>query len=204
MTLRAYLIPINEVTNPRGQSLRVPKYFPIGGGAQSPIAGLEGLDIAGEDDFGLQPTMLVVADVTPAQHGVLAGQPDVVSVPADISQNISAAALPTVQNELEALNIPGNWVTTSNTYQQVLHFVMACFQFAGRFVALTGLDIYAGNVTLNTQFNQLPAAARNGLQATATDMGLSTAGITGTSTVRDILQSVANQLPPYSLGGLSI
>lgn len=201
MTVRAYLLPIVNVTDARGHVLRVPKYFQEPG--QAPLAGLEGLDVIGSNDFGLQPTMLVVADVTPAQHTVLSTQGDVTSIPADITQTISTTALATVKSNLEALNLPAQWVTTSNTYAQVLHAVMGIFQFAGRFVALTGIDPFSGGVTLDTRFNQLSQAVQNGITNTAADQGLSTAGLTPTSTLRQILKSIADQYPPFVVGGLT-
>lgn len=200
MTVRVYLIPIVTVTDSRGHSLRVPKYFAAPG--QTAIAGLEGLSFTGSD-FGLEPVMMVVADVTPSQHTVLSTQSDVLALPADTTQLISAIALPTVTSSLEALKLPATWVTTANTYQQVLHVVLAIFQFAGRFQTLTGLSPFGGGFTLNSTISQLPAAARNGLTATAVDMGLSTAGVTGATTIRVMLLNVANQLPAYTIGGLT-
>lgn len=179
--------------------LRVSKYLAASG--QAALAGLEGLDYSGSD-FGLEPTMLVVANVSPAQHTILIAQLDVTALPVDTTQAIGAGALATVKANLEALKLPAAWVTTANTYQQVLHVVLAIFQFAGRFAALTGLDPFAGGFTLDSTVSQLPLAARNGLTATAVDMGLSTAGVTGATTLRAMLKSVADQLPAYQFGGL--
>jgi hypothetical protein len=200
MTVRVYLLPAVTVTDARGHVLRVPKYFAEPG--QLPLAGLEDVP-ATSNDFGLQPTMLVVADVTPAQHTLLSTQGDVTAIPADITQNVSTTALATVKANLEALSLPAGWVTTTNTYSQVLHAVMAIFQFAGRFQALTGLSPFNGGATLDTRFNQLSQTVQDGIVNTAADMGLSTAGLTPTTTLRQILKSIADQFPPFTVGPLT-
>lgn len=198
--MRLYVVPLVTATS-RGLIIRNPKYFAAPGQTAAP--GLEGVNFVGSP-YGREDVMVVAVNVTPAQHTVLADETDVLALPPDVTQNISALALTTVQNALENLKLPAQWVTTANTYQEVLHAVLAIFQFAQKFNEFTGLSPFAGNVTLDTTYGQLGQTAKQGLQDTAAWFHLDTSGITGSTKIRTILKSIADQMPPISIGGFSL
>lgn len=157
-------------------------------------------------DFGLEPVMLVGADVTNDQHLSISANIDVVSIPANIDATISALALTQVQNALEGMNIPANWVTTAMTYRFVLRVVVGMFQFAQRYQGLGGGRLFGTGISLGTQFNQLPAAVRSRLIETAESFGYDTSSLSGNSTIRQILKFLGDQWGSKSivLGGITI
>jgi hypothetical protein len=96
-TPRVYLIPTTGtggVVNSAPDPVR-PKYVRE--------AGLSYLQVT----YGRQPVALVFTDVTAGQHTALAANGDVVAIPANIDTTVGAN-LATVQNALEALNIPAD------------------------------------------------------------------------------------------------
>lgn len=201
MAVRFYLIPIEETTAPDGSSARGPKYFTWHRDPDPPalMAG-----VASEiRDFGLEPTALCAADVTPAQNATLAALPDVTVIPANLDNNIGAANLATVQAALENLHIPADAIAAATTYRQVVRGVLAIFAVAQRFNALSG-RLFPAGITLSTQLSDLSANVRGQLQEAATELGYSYAGLTLTSTLRDVLKALANQQAPQTMLGVTI
>lgn len=154
-------------------------------------------------DYGLEDALLVGLNVTDQQHSDLTLNSDVISIPPDIDSTIGLTALTTVQNKMEGMHIPATWVTTSHTYRQVIAVVGRLFQFMGRFHAVNLITLFESGVTLDTRINQLTQIQRNRLTSTATQFGIDTSGITGTTTIRQALKSVADQMPPFSLEGIT-
>lgn len=151
-------------------------------------------------DYGMEDCYLLVVDVTPEEHTSLNAQTDVLAVPSPLSSNVSAAALSVVQSRLESMNIPGNWVTTSHTYLQVLKTARRVIVFMQKFRALSGIRLFNGN-TLATRWNQLDEATRQRLRDAADALGLDYSGVTNTMTMRQILKLIADQLPDSTFGG---
>jgi hypothetical protein len=183
--IRYYLVNVVPVVRggvevPNSQTA---EYFGV------PQAGVE----AAYMSFGNEGTMLVCADTDAATHAIFAALPRVIQLPADLDQNLSAGAVNTVEAALEARNIPAHWVSTSLTYRQVLRVVAGMFQFAQVYHAQHTLNLFRGGVNLNTRVNQIPQAERNRLSSAAQTAGLDTSGITGTTTVRQILRSLGEQ-----------
>jgi hypothetical protein len=156
-------------------------------------------------DFGLEPFMLVVADVTPAQHATISGNSDVISLPQNIDNQI-AASLTAVQTALESINVPADWVTSGMTYRQIMRLVSAMFLFTQRLHGVASLRIFTGGVTLSTRFNQLPAGVRQNLLDAANSMSFDTSSLSGTSTIRQILKTMADQWgsQPINVGGFAL
>jgi len=195
MTVRFYLVPVEQSGNARG-----PKYFKW---RFSP----DGLDVRwGAFDYGLIPTMLIAADVTAGQHDTLAAQSDVTAIPADIDSTVPAQALPAVQNALEDLRIPGGWVTTNHTYREIIRTVGGLFQFAQRHHGLHNKIIMPENVTLSQTWGDLPLQARQEVRATADSLNYDYSDVTASTTIRQILKSLADQWgdQPLLLGGFEI
>lgn len=153
-------------------------------------------------DYGLENLFLMGADVTVEEHTALNAQTDVIAIPSPISANVSAGALSVVRSRLEGANLPGNWVTTAFTYQQVLAIVGRVVAFAQRYQGLFNAAIFAGGITLDTQINQLSQTQRNRLQTTANSFGLDYSGVTSTSTMRQVLKLIADQMPGFVLRGV--
>lgn len=185
MAFRLYIVPVvgtGARTDPRR-----PKYFADG---QLPS------DLAWSSmAYGQEPWMVVGADLATSQDNFVVGQADAFAIPFDLSTNLTAQQVTNVQNKLEAINVPANWVNTSMTWIQVVRIVLGMFLFMQRFNGLNqGVPLFSGGVTLGTQINQLTQTQRDNLTAAATSLGLSTAGITGTTTLRAALKNLADQM----------
>jgi len=155
----------------------------------TPTAGVE----AAYMSFGSEGTMLVCADTDAATHATFAALPRVIQLPEDLDQNLTAGQVTAVSNYLEARNIPAHWIDTSRTFREVLRGVAGIFQFAQLYTAMHSLTLFRGGVTLNTQLNQIPLVERNRLTQTALAANLSTAGITLSSTLRQVLNIFGQQ-----------
>lgn len=121
MTQRIYLVPVLEIDIGDGKIARGPKYFSFHPQAPEPLitpAKFSGMRFGGEG------TYLVVADVTGGEHNTLSAQSDVTSLPINIDNTITSAALPAVRDALEDLGIPGTWIqANTHTYREVLRMV---------------------------------------------------------------------------------
>jgi hypothetical protein len=145
--------------------------------------------------------MLVAGDVpteiTAAAHQALVDAPDAFVIPENRNQQIGANLL-TVQDALETMGFPADWVTASMTYNRVLRLVWAAIQLfrhvAGRLN--TTVPFITGAVTLQTQFQDIPAAGRQALLDTAVFYGIDTTGMGQTTTLREMIREFADQVPP--------
>jgi len=153
-------------------------------------------------DYGAEDLMLVAANVTPAEHTAIAANVDVLAVPANLDANVSALALTTIQDELEAANLPADWVTTELTYRQVLKGVATLVLINQRYQGLFG-RLFTTGITLDLRWNELTVQMRANLKAVADSFmpPLDTSAVTNTTTLRHMLKIVADQLPPVVLGG---
>lgn len=181
--IRYYLV--NVVAAVRG-GVEVPnsqtaEYFGV------PQAGVE----AAYMSFGNEGTMLVCADTDAATHATFAALPRVIQLPEDLDQKLTGVA--TLRTALEARNIPAHWITTSLTYRQALRGLIGIFQFAQVYHAQTRRRLFQDSVRLTTRMNQIPLAERNRLSEVAAKTGLDTSGVTGTTTVRQLLKLLGDQ-----------
>lgn len=194
--LRFYVVPVIGSGSSHLDARR-PKYFSDFAGGSLPY---------GSMDFGLEPVMLVAADISTDQHATISVNPDVIVIPADIDQRISSVALEIVQLALENMNIPAGWVTTSHTYRSVLRVVVGIFQFMQRYQANGGSRLFGGAVILGTQFNQLSAVVRNRMIQTANDLNYDTSSLSASSTLRAILKALGDQWGNKTIiiGGFSL
>jgi hypothetical protein len=180
--MRIYLMPIAIIPIPIAASARQPKY----------VADF-GVATWGMMDYGDEPICLCAVEADAALHATLTAHADVTALPADITQAIGAGPLTAVTNALDALNIPSNWILSTHTYRQVLRVVCLVFQFHQRLQGLGFGRIFTAGVTLSTQFNQLAVGVRNNMIAAAQSLNFDTSGLTGASTLRAILKSLADQ-----------
>lgn len=183
--IRFYLTP--KATNAKGE-IR-PKY-------------IQAMSLIGDwMDYGVEDAYLIAVEVDDDQHATLTLNSDVISIPADIDSAIGLTALTTVQNKMEGLHIPAGWVTTNNTYRDIIRVTGRLFQFMGRFQAVNLATLFESGITLDTRINQLTQTQRNRLTNIADQFGLDRSSITGTTTIRQALKIVADQMQPFTLGG---
>jgi hypothetical protein len=179
---RLYLMPVIGSGASQGDARR-PKY------ADTHLADLPW----GMIDYGAEPACMVgVQDIPDAAHTALAAEPDCVALPLNLDAAIGAQ-LNQVQNVIEALNVPAQWVQATHTYRQVARLVTAMFQFMQRLDGIGFGRLLNGTVTLNTRFNQLPQATRGKLIEAAQSMNFDTSSLSSTSTIRTILKAMADQ-----------
>jgi len=193
---RLYLAPVETRTNPQGDTVRVVKY-------EGDFCAVS----CGTMDFGFEPVMLVGATVDGATDATLTANADVVALPVNLDVNLTAAEVTAVQAKLEAVNIPAGWVTTSLTWRQLVRTIVAMFQFAQRYNGVAGnVRLFPTGVTLSTRWNQLSPTVQTNLTTTATSLGYSTTGLSGTTTLRTVLKNMADQWGsrPIFIGGLEI
>lgn len=167
---------------------RVPKYVAEFGSAQWQLV-----------DYGSQDACLVAVDADATTHATLTAHADVLTVPANLDSNPSAAAVTTTQNALEALTIPAGWVTTSLTWRTIVRVVIGMFVLNQRYWVIAGNTIGNGrrsifdSVNLASTVGQMPAQERAILQQAANSLTLDTSGISGSTTIRQMLQIFGQQ-----------
>jgi hypothetical protein len=198
MTRRYYILPIEVNGTARG-----PKYFPWRFDPDPPALINEPWAMM---DYGLMPTALLTSDLTAQEHSDLTANSDVIAPPANIDNTITAGALSQVQDALELLKIPAAWVSTSNTYREVLRVVAGVFQFAQRYFGLYGKSIFDEVTGLGTTWSELSTTFQDELLATAESMHIDTSGLTANTTMRTILKRLADawEGTPIYLGGVEL
>lgn len=186
VALRFYIVPITVVNG----VARYSSHF--GGKGLTPDPELAGVEKV-MSDYGLIDVGLVAANVTPTQIAYLNGLTDIIVIPANIDNTIGAN-LSTVRSKLAAFGIPSVSITSGDTYRKALREISGQFEFMQYLTALTGVNPTSLNPNvLAITYASLPQNWKTALQQTATRLGYSTAGITGSSTMSDILISVGNQ-----------
>lgn len=197
MAFRLYIVPI--VGTGTKSDPRAPKYL------------LDGTLTAGVAfsavDYGIEPWVVLGADLSGADDTALTGKADVMALPFDLTPTLTAGQVTTVQNKLEAINVPAGWVSTSLTWTQVVRVVLGMFSFMQRFTAIqSNVSIFGSGVTLETTIGALSQNTRDNLSLAATSLGLSTSAITGTTTIRQALKILADQFGnrPYVIGGRAV
>jgi hypothetical protein len=156
-------------------------------------------------DYGWEGYCLCYADLTDPQHTAVVSDPEIWGLPLDLDTEIGTN-LTAVQNALEAGKLPVGWVTATMTYRNLLKYINAACQLMRRLTGKlnTTAGVIVGAVTLETEWLDLPLAARTALQEIGVEWGLDTSMITGTSTVREIIKAVADQVPSMHLWGIPL
>jgi hypothetical protein len=144
-------------------------------------------------DYGNEPWCLVgILNIDTSTNTSLVSNADCTALPTDLNLLVGGAHT-TVTTNLESVNIPGTWVTSANSWRDVVLFVGAACQYAQRFQGLVGGRWFTGAITLDSTYGSLPVGARNGILTAALSFGFVTTGITGSSTLRQIITSAAQQ-----------
>jgi hypothetical protein len=154
-------------------------------------------------DYGFEPWFVVGADLSAPDHSTIAGEPDAFALPTDLDATLTVGQVTSVQNKLEAINVPAGWVNTSLTWRAAVRIVLGMFSFIQRLGALLnagqtlGVPFF-GTVNLSTTISQLSGGTVTALQQAAVDLNLSTTGIVGSTTLRSALKTLADQMDNIS------
>jgi hypothetical protein len=194
---RFYILPIETVGAHRGPKYFTWRYDPDPPGINCPW---------GLMDYGLIDACLVAADISQEQHESLAANLDVAAPPQNIDQAISEIAIPQVKAVLEELRIPADWVDSTCTYRQVLRMIAGLFLFAQRHYGMHLEPLIDSKSQLELRWNQIPAARRERIQATADALGYDYSAVTGTWLIRRILKHLGDQwgAKPFYVGGVEL
>ena len=157
-----------------------------------------GIAIAGAMDLGIEPTFLVGANPTDAQHAILAAASDVFVIP-DIATTVGGnPTLNRVRNSLEQRNIPGSWVLATTTYREIVGSVGRNCQILQRLRGLHQTRLFPPGVSLDST----PTAdVFSKLVSTGQSFGLNTSTLAITLTVRENLLRLTTQMPAFTLAG---
>jgi hypothetical protein len=177
---RFYLVPV--VVNGAGD--RTPKYFSDGTvTAKNQSASY----------FGRENWVLVASDLSDADDAVLVAKPDAFGAPHELDTTLTAGQVTFVQTRLEAANMPAQWVSTSTTWRQLLRMLIGINLITQRYSGRNATNFFSVT-TLNATVGDLPTQVRADMLAAATDFGLSTTGITLTTTIRQALRILGEQI----------
>jgi len=199
MARRLYIVPQVPIgSGPRAATL-VPKY----------IAALT--KRWGAMQFGFEQWLIVVADLPDTTHDLLALEADVIAVPRRLDAEIGTN-LTTVQTKLEMMNLPSGWITASQTYRFVLRMVVGAFRLASYVHGYVRAHnqphetgrLFPAGVTLSTQYNQLNPYVRDGLIAAADHFKIDRSGLSGTSTLRQIVKTFGEQVTGSQICGIHL
>jgi hypothetical protein len=207
VAFRLYIVPVVVESVGPFPSARLPKYF----------TGSTRLVTSGQAwtamDYGAEPRMVVGADLTAGDDALVVAESDVFALPFDLSTRLTNPQANNAESRLEAANIPAGWVSNALTWTQVIRTVLGIFSFLQRYAVVYGQQtgtaaptLFTGGASLNTTFGSLPLAVRDAFTATAQSFNLSTASLTAGTTLRTILEAMADQFQsrPYTFGGTVI
>jgi hypothetical protein len=138
----------------------------------------------------------VPAEITAAAHQELVDAADAFVLPENLDVQIGVNLL-TVQNALESMELPADWIVATMTYRRVLKLVWATIQLFRRVAGImnTTVPFIAGAVTLETQFQDIPLAGRTALLQVRDEEGIDDSELSSTSTLRQIIKTYADQTP---------
>jgi len=193
-TWHLYLVPVVLVDD-AGEQARTGKYSSLASSTSCM-------------DYGRQAIMLCAFNVSDVNDQQLTGFSDVHRLPDNLDQRIPIQAVSVVQAALENRNIPAQWVDNLHTYRDLLRITRGIFALLQRYIAVSGSNniVLGGSVTLNTTMNQLSAAMRNNLRASATQLNADISNIAGNTPLREALQIVGEQFldTSFTMGGITI
>lgn len=203
MAVRICLVPVVG-TGIGSASARRPKYFADGG--------LPTRVEWGGTDYGFEPWMIVSADLDAGNVTFLQAQADASLIPEALDATLSAGQVTATQTYLEAMHLPAEWVTTAFTWRTVIRTVLGVFRFMARYAAVyaqaTGstAPIFTGGVDLTRTVGSLALPVRTALSDTSDQLGLDRSGVTGATTLRQLLRDIGAQMAavPQGVGAMVV
>lgn len=141
-------------------------------------------------DYGIIDHGIVAVNAEDADHAWLAAQTGVYQFPANLDGKPSATLRNAMKARLEDVRVPGNWISSSDTYRVILRTVTGMFLFMQAITGRAG-DPFELGISLNTTYGDLPAAVQQVVAEEAVRVGY-TSPIPPTATVRAILKTAAD------------
>jgi len=154
-------------------------------------------------DFAIKNWMITRVESPDADDPVWAlldGDGLLVRIPVNLLDDpvadLTQAQRDAIAAELSTRNIPYDWVTAGTTLRQVISYVIRLL----RLTRLLRADY--PNVSLDQTWSTIPANVRNRVLNWAQANGISTQGLSNSSTIRQILRRLIEQYPwgPQGLG----
>ena len=155
-------------------------------------------------DYGFLPYALLLAiDIAPADDTFLSAQADVYAWPLVLTPAISDRTA--INTFFEAINIPTDWLTASNTYLEFLRQMAGLFQFNQRYGTISGANqsLLGNGVTLETRWGQLSAQQQTWFNQTITSFGYIYT-VSGNPKLRTLAKQAGDLWgsQPFYLGGI--
>lgn len=182
MTQRLYIVDMVQIGN-----YRSPAHF--GGRVVEQDAALAGV-VARYFDYGLINQVLVIADVNQAQSDYLDLLSDVFVWPENLEATVPANQVNGLKNELEAREVPVDWVNAGDTYRIILREICWYFTFMQKLTAKTGINPMTLNIRLSVRYSDIPTVWQDAISETLTEMGLSPAFIGSNTSLRQIMRQL--------------
>lgn len=153
--------------------------------------------------LGFDPFFLVVDCVTEARHSQI---DSIASVTFPLNIDNTITSVNNVKSKLANHDIPNYWVTTSTTWRELIRFIANYTQVYQSLFSVVKDSFFVDGVTMTTQYRDLPQQQKNALQNMANEFEFDKSGITGSSTVRQILKEMIDQIgdEPLVLGGQAL
>jgi len=178
--IQYFMIPTQQIGNYRGPSYLKWRFNP------------EGLDVLWScKDYGSINIMVCAVDADQADLDTLAAQPDVYAWPTALDENLPQAERSAVTDYLEAVFVPANWISPSDTRRSALRTITGMFLYMQRLTALSGESPLDWGITLNTQYRNLTLEQQAWLEQAALDLGY-TWDVADNDTIRNVLKAMAD------------
>jgi len=116
-------------------------------------------------DYGEIDQGLVAADLSASQITYMASLPDVLAIPANIDNLVTAGNVATIQNALEARGIPGTWVNVGDSYRVVLREIAGYFDVVQKLSVLLQIDPTAQGYSLSATIGATALAQWQAIKA---------------------------------------
>lgn len=169
-------------------------------------ADLAGVVAYGSVRYGEEGDTLCGFDLDQAAHDIIAADAEVLVLPLNLDNNLTAGAVTQAETFLESINMPGDWVNTTFTYREVLRLVGGAFLFQQRYASLSGQgQLFTGAMNLDRTVSSLTQQLRDDIQATADSFGYDSSPITGAWTLRQVVKHYGQQwADPIDLNVITI
>lgn len=157
-------------------------------------------------------TYLVLLDAPQPYLDSVAGQADAMRIATEgtIDATLTAAQATAVKGVLETLDIPGEFANTGDTRRTVIRRVIGQFLFSQRMEARFGegwrTRARAVGITLDSTWTSFPQALKDVFIDVRDDFGWGDLGVTGSSTLREILGVISQQwaTTPFHVGRIQL
>ena len=131
-------------------------------------------------------------NMTQTVHDQLTAQPDVIAFPETLTNTVGGQ-LANITSTLESIYMPNNFIGASTTYQQIIDYFVSYMQLANPVIDWLRLEIVQYIYQSGTTLSQLPGDITSRMQAIAANRGYDTTGLSGASTIREMLEHFSEQ-----------